>query len=153
MARSTFTLLAASAVTVLALSGCSVGAPDAANTPSAAPSESSSDQSTAESCLILQDAVKDSAAELQSAYAELQSDPAAAVAKIQGLADALDAGAAEITDADVKAAAEDARDSVTAMVDILEVVVADPASLDMTAFQTSATAVQDSFAAIGELCA
>lgn len=151
MPGSKLTLIAASAAVILALSGCSFGSPTPSSVPSTAPTEASS-QSTAESCAILEDAVRDATAGLQSAFAEAQSNPAGAAEKVQALADALDAGAAEVTDPDVKAAAEQARDSVSAMVDILEAVIADPTSLDLPSFQASATAVQDSFTTIGEIC-
>lgn len=150
MTRSTFTLLAAGALTVIALSGCSAASTATSPTPSATPSVSA--QTTAESCQILQDAVSDSASELQSAYGQITTDPAAAAEKIQALADALDDGSTKVSDKDVKAAAEHARDSVTSMVDILKTGIADPTKMDTAALQTAVTAVQTDFGAIGELC-
>lgn len=154
MARSKLTLLAAGAALAFALAGCTA-APIASNTPTPTPTaseEPSTEQSTAEACETLQEAAAEPASELQTAFGEAQTNPAAAIAKLEALVTALDGAVSEVTNEEVRAVGEGARDSIQTMVDYIQGLIANPAGYDAAAFQEILIGVQDAFIAVGEVC-
>lgn len=156
-----------SALAVLALGGLLLTGCAAGSTSSEGPSDSegsgsnsestdmntSTDQSVADACADLQSTLSESASALQSGMSEFASDPALAVESLNGFADEFAAARDSLGNAEVKEQADKAGVALDEMIVALEAVVADPTSLDMTAFTTTATNVQTELSAIGEVCA
>ncbi|GAA1493635.1 hypothetical protein [Curtobacterium herbarum] len=155
MSTKHLTVLATAALAAVLLTGCSTGGStsgsDAASqgattgASSSAPTkaaEASGTQSKADACQAFESKVRSAAEGLQSQAAKLQSDPAAAVAKLKELDSSIDDGVAAVTNTEVKGKAEAFQSAYGDMVTRLEAITKDPKSADLSAFQSSATAVQ-----------
>lgn len=146
--RSTIGSLAVTGFALALLAGCTAAAPENDATDAApAPTE----QTTVEACGILQEGVTSATEGLQDGLAQATTDPAAAIASLQTLVDAMDGALGEISNEDVAAAGTKARDSLAAMVAALGPIAADPAA-DQTALNDAAQAMQADFTAIGDVC-
>ena len=153
--RTTLTLLVASAGLLLALTGCSGGAPAAGNTPKpthSAATPSAAAQSKTAACALLAAPVKDIAADMQASLSTFASDPTAAEQKLQQLADGIQTGLDGVTNPEVKAAGTKAHDALAALNDDVKAVLADPKSADTAKIQADATAMQTDFTALGTVC-
>ena len=147
------TALAGFALVGLLLSGCSAGGPDTKSPESSGGSTAeSSSQTTEEACTVLKDGVSGTMEDLQAGMTELQSDPAAASAAVGTLAAAFEDTAADVKNTDVRAVADDATDALNAFDMQIAAYAADPASVDATAVQDSATAVQEAMLKLGTTC-
>jgi len=147
------TALAGFALVGLLLSGCSAGGSDTASSgASSEPKSESSSQTTEEACTVLKDGVSGTMEDLQAGLTELQSDPAAASAAVGTLAAAFEDTAADVKNTDVRAVADDATDALKAFDMQIAAYAADPASVDATTVQDSATAVQEAMLKLGTTC-
>jgi hypothetical protein len=155
MSTKHLTALATAALAAVLLTGCSTGGSssgeDAASqgattgAGSSAPTkaaEASGTQSKAAACQAFESKVRSAAEGLQSQAAKLQSDPTAAVAKLKELDASIDDGVDAVTNTEVKGKAEAFQSAYGDMVTRLEAITKDPKSADLSAFQSSATAVQ-----------
>ena len=166
MSTKHFSVLATAALAAVLLAGCSSGgsttaegnASSGATTggSSSAPTkaaEASGTQSKADACQAFESKVRSAAEGLQSQAAKLQSDPAAAVAKLKELDSSIDDGVAAVTNTEVKGKAEAFQSAYGDMVTRLEAITKDPESADLSAFQSSATAVQTAGTDFDSTCA
>ena len=170
MSTKHLTVLATAALAAVLLTGCSAGgsttgtgsasqgATTGANSSgsSSAPTEAadaSGTQSKADACQAFEIKVRSAAEGLQSQAAKLQSDPAAAVAKLKELDSSIDDGVAAVTNTEVKGKAEAFQSAYGDMVTRLEAITKDPKSADLSAFQSSATAVQTAGTDFDKTCA
>lgn len=134
---------------LLALSGCSAAGGASGTSPSP---EKPATQSKTAACAILEAAVSDSAEDLQTGFATLQTDPAGAVTKIQAVVDAMNAGLDKVTNDQVASTAQKASDDLQKLVDLATAALADPTNADAAAITDLAPVVQDDFTAMGEVC-
>jgi len=151
MLRARTLLIAATAATIFALSGCSAQA-DSSPKPATKPSHSAGAQTAAQACAIMQASMSDASAEVQGAMSTAMTDPAGATQKLEALSTAMESGLDEVSNDKAHAAFQKADDSLTRMIEAANKGVADPASFDMTAYQATIAELQTSFTAIGEVC-
>jgi hypothetical protein len=152
------TALAGIGLAALLLTGCSDPAPasSGSKSSSSAKPDSSADaagQTKAEACDAVKAGVSDTITQLQGGIGDLQSDPAAAVAAVNALADAFETTGADVTNDEVGAVVDGATASLTAFAAQIEAYAANPEAADQTAVQSSATAVQESLLKLGTTCA
>ncbi|UFS57997.1 DUF4190 domain-containing protein [Subtercola endophyticus] len=130
---------------------------DLLNSASAFPQPSETDssgggiQTSSEACTILNGDVSDSASALSDNFAELQSDPAAAMTALQNLSDDFTTAEGDISNPDVLEAATQANTDLQQLITDIQAFQADP-SVGTGAIVADSSAVQTSFSAIGTLC-
>ncbi|MCM3522821.1 hypothetical protein [Curtobacterium sp. P97] len=163
MSRKTIAV-ATAALAVALLAGCSNGGSGnggaegsgsstsaASSAPSSAAPQAAS-QSKAEACNAFQSKVEDAAKGLQSQVTELQSDPQAAVAKLEEFDQSLSDGVDAVQNADVKPKAEAFRSAYTDMLTQIKAITADPQSADLSAFSDTTQKVQDAGTDFQQAC-
>jgi hypothetical protein len=160
MSRKTIAV-ATAALAVALLAGCSSGgsgnggAEGSGSSASSAPSSAApqaASQSKAEACNAFQSKVEDAAKGLQSQVTELQSDPQAAVAKLEEFDQSLSDGVDAVQNADVKPKAEAFRSAYTDMLTQIKAITADPQSADLSAFSDTTQKVQDAGTDFQQAC-
>ncbi len=160
MSRKTIAV-ATAALAVALLAGCSNGgsgnggAEGSGSSASSAPSSAApqaASQSKAEACNAFQSKVEDAAKGLQSQVTELQSDPQAAVAKLEEFDQSLSDGVDAVQNADVKPKAEAFRSAYTDMLTQIKAITADPQSADLSAFSDTTQKVQDAGTDFQQAC-
>ncbi|MBP1302674.1 hypothetical protein [Curtobacterium sp. 1310] len=160
MSRKTIAV-ATAALAVALLAGCSNGgsgnggAEGSGSAASSAPSSAApqaASQSKAEACNAFQSKVEDAAKGLQSQVTELQSDPQAAVAKLEEFDQSLSDGVDAVQNADVKPKAEAFRSAYTDMLTQIKAITADPQSADLSAFSDTTQKVQDAGTEFQQAC-
>ncbi|MDP9737903.1 hypothetical protein [Curtobacterium sp. 260] len=160
MSRKTIAV-ATAALAVALLAGCSNGgsgnggAEGSGSAASSAPSSAApqaASQSKAEACNAFQSKVEDAAKGLQSQVTELQSDPQAAVAKLEEFDQSLSDGVDAVQNADVKPKAEAFRSAYTDMLTQIKAITADPQSADLSAFSDTTQKVQDAGTDFQQAC-
>ncbi|MDB6426633.1 MULTISPECIES: hypothetical protein [unclassified Curtobacterium] len=160
MSRKTIAV-ATAALAVALLAGCSNGgsgnggAEGSGSSASSAPSSAApqaASQSKAEACNAFQSKVEDAAKGLQSQVTELQSDPQAAVAKLEEFDQSLSDGVDAVQNADVKPKAEAFRSAYTDMLTQIKAITADPQSADLSAFSDTTQKVQDAGTEFQQAC-
>lgn len=159
--------LATAALAVTLLAGCSAGGADdagsnggsagsssssRADSGATAAAEGSSSQSKAEACTAFEAKVKTAAEGLQSEVSKLQSDPSAAVAKLEEFDGSLADGVDAVTNPTVKPKAEAFHAAYTDMLTQIEAIAADPSSADLSGFQETTTKVQEAGNDFQETC-
>lgn len=162
MSRKTIAV-ATTALAVALLAGCSNGGSgngstdgsgsgsSASSAPSSAAPKASS-QSKAEACNAFQSKVEDAAKGLQSQATELQSDPKAAVTKLEEFDESLSDGVDAVQNADVKPKAEAFRSAYSDMLTQIRSITADPQSADLSAFSDTTQKVQDAGTEFQQAC-
>lgn len=147
LAAASFALLA------LLLTGCAAGAPAAdagskedVKAEAAAPA---GDQSKEEACEIVNTALT----ELQGLSSVDTSDPAAALEAFKGAEQTVTETAAQISNADVKTAADGAATAMTEYVAYVDGMLADPANADMSAMGDHLTALTEGITELTVVCA
>jgi hypothetical protein len=143
--RSTASVFAGAAVTILLLAGCS-----GANVPEI-PGVTAG-QTTLEACTILKDGLTPLGTALSDAAGSLADDPETAAADMATAAAAYETEVAKITNEDVKPAADESADAVTAFSEAVSTVAADPEGADFAVVSDSATVVSEKVTALGEVC-
>ena len=149
--------LAAASFALLALlfTGCAAaGTETAADSKGEAKSDSAeaapaADQSKEEACTVMLNSLK----ELESLSTIDQSDPAAAIEALRA-AEAQFTGAAEqVSNSEVKPAADTATGALTDYVAYLDGMLSDPANADLTAMGDQITAFSEGIAGLSTVCA
>jgi len=138
----------------LALAGCTASGSGASSPAASAPAASApaaSAQTKVAACKSLETSVSSSTAELASSFGEIATNPDRAIAGLQSVADAFDAGLKKVSNAEVKKAGTAADDSIKEMIMQVKAVVGTP-SADTTKLKAAVTDVQAEFTAIGKLC-
>lgn len=138
----------------LALAGCTASGSGASSPAASAPAASApaaSAQTKVAACKSLETSVSSSTAELASSFGEIATNPDRAIAGLQSVADAFDAGLKKVSNAEVKRAGTAADDSIKEMIMQVKAVVGTP-SADTTKLKAAVTDVQAEFTAIGKLC-
>ncbi|PCN46916.1 hypothetical protein Csp2054_14495 [Curtobacterium sp. 'Ferrero'] len=125
-------LTAALAVTMLA--GCSAGS------------------SKAEQCTKFSERVSSAASGVQDSVANLQSDPDAAVSKLKDLDDKIKSGVSDISDADLKAKADDFENAYSGLITQIEAYAKDPQSVDVSKLTAASSKVQSTGKAFQSEC-
>ncbi|MFF2274300.1 hypothetical protein [Agromyces sp. NPDC058126] len=150
LAAASFTLLA------LLLTGCAAGAPAAdagskgdAKSESAESAAPEAGQSKEADCAI----VKTTLTELEGLSSVDTSDPAAALEAFKGAEQTVKETAAQVSDADVKAAADSAAAAMTAYVAYVDGMLADPANADVSAMGDHLTALTEGITELTVVCA
>ena len=163
LSRTGLTTVLRTAVTgtalVLALAGCTASGSGASSPAASAPAASApaasapsaSAQTKVAACKSLETSVSSSTAELASSFGEIATNPDRAIAGLQSVADAFDAGLKKVSNAEVKKAGTAADDSIKEMIMQVKAVVGTP-SADTTKLKAAVTDVQAEFTAIGKLC-
>nr|WP_157497982.1 hypothetical protein [Leifsonia sp. Leaf325] len=131
------------------------GATDGASTPPApsASAPAAAAQTVEEACVIMNDAITSlSGLDTDENMDMLGTDPAAAQAAIDKASADLTAAAAQVTNADVKPAADAVVASSQSYFDYLIAFSTDPESIDVDAFGDQLTAFSDSIVGVQELC-
>ena len=150
----------------LVLAGCSGGSDTAASqsaspsssaSTSASPSPSTSDssdgeQTTAEACAIVQDALATIQTDVSGSLETAQSDPAAAAQALDTAATNFSTSIATVENPDIAAAAQPAVDSLSSLADTIGSYVTDPASADPQALSDAATGLQTSVTELATAC-
>ena len=153
LSRTGLTTVLRTAVTgtalALALAGCTASGSGASSPAASAPAASA--QTKVAACKSLQTSVSPSTAELASSFGEIATNPDRAIAGLQLVADAFDAGLKKVSNAEVKRAGTAADDSIKEMIVQVKAVVGTP-SADTTKLKAAVTDVQAEFTAIGKLC-
>jgi len=138
----------------LALAGCTASGSGVSSPAVSAPAASApaaSAQTKVAACKSLETSVSSSTAELASSFGEIATNPDRAIAGLQSVADAFDAGLKKVSNAEVKRAGTAADDSIKEMIVQVKAVVGTP-SADTTKLKAAVTDVQAEFTAIGKLC-
>ena len=158
LSRTGLTTVLRTAVTgtalALALAGCTASGSGASSPAASAPAASApaaSAQTKVAACKSLETSVSSSTAELASSFGEIATNPDRAIAGLQLVADAFDAGLKKVSNAEVKRAGTAADDSIKEMIVQVKAVVGTP-SADTTKLKAAVTDVQAEFTAIGKLC-
>ena len=158
LSRTGLTTVLRTAVTgtalTLALAGCTASGSGASSPAASAPAASApaaSAQTKVAACKSLETSVSSSTAELASSFGEIATNPDRAIAGLQLVADAFDAGLKKVSNAEVKRAGTAADDSIKEMIVQVKAVVGTP-SADTTKLKAAVTDVQAEFTAIGKLC-
>jgi len=158
LSRTGLTTVLRTAVTgtalALALAGCTASGSGASSPAASAPAASApaaSAQTKVAACKSLETSVSSSTAELASSFGEIATNPDRAIAGLQSVADAFDAGLKKVSNAEVKRAGTAADDSIKEMIMQVKAVVGTP-SADTTKLKAAVTDVQAEFTAIGKLC-
>ncbi len=158
LSRTALTTVLRTAVTgvalALALAGCTASGSGASSPAASAPAPSTpaaSTQTKAAACKSLETSVSSSTAELASSFGEIATNPDRAIAGLQSVADAFDAGLKKVSNAEVKRAGRGADDSIKEMIVQVKAVVGTP-SADTAKLKVAVTDVQAEFTAIGTLC-
>ncbi|UBQ02147.1 hypothetical protein [Curtobacterium sp. TXMA1] len=161
MPRKTIAL-ATAVLTAALLAGCASGgaAPASGRSGSGSGGTGTSSSSTptaaaqtrAEACTTLRAKVEDSAKGLQS-LSDMQSDPQAAVARLEEFDRSLTEGIDAVQNADVKPKAEAFQTAYRNMVAKIQGMAKDPQSVDVSGFSTSAEQVQQAAKDIDTVCA
>jgi|GEM_PF-1908158 len=158
LSRTGLTTVLRTAVTgtalALALAGCTASGSGASSPAASAPAASApaaSAQTKVAACKSLETSVSSSTAELASSFGEIATNPDRAIAGLQSVADAFDAGLKKVSNAEVKKAGTAADDSIKEMIMQVKAVVGTP-SADTTKLKAAVTDVQAEFTAIGKLC-
>ena len=103
-----------------------------------------------EACSSLVGPMGEAAETLQSAVAELATDPSKAVQALQDFQDTFEQAVAPVTNPEVKAQAQKALAATKAMVEALDSGIKDPAKL--AGIDQYLTDFQNEMTAIGEVC-
>ena len=106
-----------------------------------------------EACAGLQSSLVKSSEVMRSGITALAEDPASAIAIFDAFAVEFGAARQSIDDADVTAKTDAAGSALDHMIASIHLIIDDPDSFDQDAFSDQTIAYQDSFLAIGELCA
>ncbi|MEL4319772.1 hypothetical protein WJX64_12225 [Leifsonia sp. YIM 134122] len=136
-------------------SSATPGATDGASTPPApaASAPAAAAQTVEEACVIMNDAITSlSGLDTDENMDMLGTDPAAAQAAIDEASADLTAAAAQVTNADVKPAADAVVASSQSYFDYLIAFSTDPESIDVDAFGDQLTAFSDSIVGVQERC-
>lgn len=149
--------LAAASFALLALlfTGCAAGgaAPAADGTSDAKTDTSEAapagDQSKEEACEL----VKTTLAELEGLSSVDTSDPAAALEAFKGAEQTVNETAAQISNAEVKTAADSAAAAMTEYVTYVDGMLADPANADVSAMGDHLTALTEGITELTTVCA
>jgi len=136
--------LAAVAVALLTLTGCSLGG--------AQSSDGASSQSRSDACQSLNKALQATTLDLTSASRKMSSDPAAAAQSFTDLTANFTKSITTITNPTVKKAADKAATSLSAMAVQVKKALSDPANADAAAVVAAQKSVQDDFNGIGKAC-
>jgi len=112
MLRARTLLIAATAATIFALSGCSAPA-DSSPKPATKPSHSAVAQTAAQACAIMQASMSDASAEVQGVMSTAMTDPAGATQKLEALSTAMESGLDKVSNDKAHAAFQKADDSLT----------------------------------------
>jgi hypothetical protein len=131
---SVFRSAAIAAVALIALSGCSA------------------EQTKAEACDTARSGLDTLQSDLATNLTDFQNDPAAAVDAIDELATAFSENAANITNTEVKDAADNTEEVLSRLADEFAVFVDDPESSANTDLAATATDLQTSFATLQAVC-
>lgn len=149
--------LAAASFALLALlfTGCAAaGTETAADSKGEAKSDSAeaapaADQSKEEACVL----VKTTLTELEGLASVDTSDPAAALEAFKGAEQTVSETAAQISNKDVKAAADNAATAMTEYVAYVDGMIADPANADISAMSDHMTALTEGITELTVVCA
>ena len=146
-ARTTTTILAGAAFALLALTGCSGSpAPTVVETPAA------EGQATAEACTTLQTGLADVSTALADSAAGFTTDPEASATLVSDAAAEFAAVVDGITNEEVKAAAVQASDDITALSEQFEQLAADPEAADADAITAAGDDAKTSIEALQTVC-
>jgi hypothetical protein len=131
---SIFQAVAIAAFAALALSGCAA------------------DQSKADACDTARSGLDTLQADLTTNFSNYQDDPAAAVEAIDDLAAAFAENASNITNVEVKEAADNTEGVLSTLAEQFAAFVDDPESTANADLTTTATDLQTSFATLQAVC-
>lgn len=143
--------IATAVIAVTLLAGCSAGG-SGSGPGSDATTAAKSSQSKSAACTAFESKVKSAAEGLQSQVTQLQSDPKAAVSKLEEFDTSLAEGVDAVTNPTVKPKAEAFRSAYTDMLTQIEAIAKDPKSADLSAFSKTTSAVQDAGRAFQKTC-
>jgi len=142
-----------------ALTGCSAGAsggasPSASPTATKAPAHAkvSADQSKADACKAVNDTLQELQG-MQSQASAAMSDPQKALDLFDQMNGTMTALKDKVGNPEVKAAVDKASGAVDDYATFLHDAVTNPASVDASKVSEKATAISESFTAVGQVCA
>jgi len=110
------------------------------------------DQSVQEACTVLIDGVSEMQSSLSGNAAELQADPVAAAAAYDEVVALFQTNAAQVTNADVKPAADRIGEVFVTFGDTMHAAATDPESVDPQAITDYTADLQEASAQLDEVC-
>lgn len=146
-ARTTTTLLAGAAFALLALTGCAGG-----GAPAPAETNAAESQSTADACTVLRTGLVDVSTALSQSATGFATDPEASAKLVHDAAAEFEGVVADITNADVKAAATTASTDITTLSEQFDLLASDPDNADGEAITAAGNDAKTSIEALQTVC-